>query len=131
MRRYIITRNNGVLGCHFTTPRTLLDELYDALASGKAIGLCVNLDSSPMRTFGLDGIASSQEVLVKMIRLVGEDGSIAPSVPHACVPFGALYTPNFHPPSHDTGGNLFPHQIISRTAFLLQKKVFTSDWYSY
>ena len=73
---------------HNLTPRSLLGSMYAVMALAKVIGLCLNFDTSPMRTFGLDGIAPSQEILVKTLRLVGQDGSVTPSVPRACAPCG-------------------------------------------
>ena len=51
-----------------------------------AIGLVMNSDSSPMRTFGVYRVAASQEVLVRPIRVVSADGVATPFAPRACVP---------------------------------------------
>ena len=84
-------RLNGVRTCRYATPRTMLEFMYLIMALGKVIGLRMNFDSSPMRTFGLGGVASSQEVLVKTARLIDQDGGVTPSAPRACVPFGKLF----------------------------------------
>ena len=61
-------------------------EVFGRLVAAFVIGLCMNLDASPMRVFGLDGVAGCQDVLVKSVRVVAGDGPITPLAPGAFLP---------------------------------------------
>ena len=73
-----------------------MEDLFQKFVSlGSVIGLCMHLDGSPARTFGLDGVASSQEVLVKSTKIVDDSGITTPLVPRICAPCDILQIPFF------------------------------------
>ena len=66
--------------------RSLSTDAYKTVALGDVSGLCVHTDSSPMRTYGLGGVAGCNDALVKSVRIVNGDGAMTPLAPRACLP---------------------------------------------
>ena len=61
-------------------------DAYKGAISGKVIGLYLDLDSSPMRIFGLGGVPGRHDILAKSARVSNEVGVVTPLAPRACAP---------------------------------------------
>ena len=59
---------------------------FRAMLERGAMGLVLNFDSSPMRIFGMDRVAASQEVLGRSTRVVSADGVVTPFATRPYVP---------------------------------------------
>ena len=65
-----------------------LETIFLSMIEAFVVGLLMNLDSSPLRLFGIDKVAASHEVMVRSTRLVSANGTITPFAPRATVPVG-------------------------------------------
>ena len=66
--------------------RLELEDIFETALSGSVSGLCTKLDSSPMHTFELDGVAGSEDVLAKSLQVVSGDGRVTVLAPRVCIP---------------------------------------------